>query len=151
MTRQVIGLRSVQPCARPAWARTRRRPRGACGIGLRYESALAKALPSALHNPWYRFEDANGPGWASPDILTKWQGQTVVLECKLTDYAEAETQLRDLYFPLLEHFYRMPVRGIVVVRSLSARPNPSRVVCGLAEALAAPGIPIWHWLGRGPI
>ena len=146
--RQVVGLQRAVPCARPQWM-ARRRPRGSKGLGLRYEAALARALPSALHNPWYEYLDANGPGWASPDILTKYRGHVVVLECKLTDIAAAEAQLQELYFPIVELVYGLPAKGIVVVRSLVTRPDPSRVVTSLAAALAAPGVPIWHWLGAG--
>lgn len=150
--RAVIGLISAGPCAPPALARGRR-PRGAKGAGIRYEKLAARALPSCLHNPWYQFRDANGPGLCSPDLVATAEGHVVVLECKLGNYVAADAQLRELYFPVLGWVYRNPVRGIILVRHLSRDIPATRVCTSLTSALARPPdtIPILHWLGRGPI
>lgn len=149
--RRVEGLVFAAPTSAPGFAQTRRRPRGTKGLGLRYERRLALALPQCLHNPWYEFHDTHGRGLASPDLVAQAHGYVVALECKLANVEEAEDQLRYLYGPILSHVYRMPFRGVIVTRSLSHRPDPNRVVSSLAEALAHPGVPVWHWLGQGPV
>lgn len=152
MSRVVQGLYLARRVAKPEFIRTTR-PHGAKAQGLRYERLVAKAIPQALHNPWFHFADANGKGWCSPDLLLIHQNQAVVFEVKLTDTVDAIGQLANLYFPVLQKALRLPVRGIIVVKNLTPETDRSRITASLAEALAQPAesIPLLHWLGRGRI
>lgn len=131
------------------WAKSR--PRGAKAAGLRYERAFAKALPAARHGLWFAFVDANGAGNCSPDFVLAHGTYLTVFECKLSDKSYAKDQLRELYMPVLRHVYKLPVRGIVVTKTLRPWSDTSRVVGTLAEALtlAEHTIPTLHWLGKG--
>jgi hypothetical protein len=75
-----------------------------------------------------------------------------VLECKLSDTPEAREQLRGLYFPVLEHVFRRPARGITVCKSVNQYSMSQIIVASLDEAkrIAASGehIPSLHWLGK---
>jgi hypothetical protein len=112
---------------------------------------VAKALPQAQHELWFEFVDANGPGHCSPDLVLALPGRIVVLECKLTETPWARLQLRELYFPVLELVYGLPVQGIVVCRALARDTDTSRVVDSLDVALGVCQgfIPTVQWLGRG--
>jgi len=150
--RIIEGLREATPCPRPAHI-PHSRPRGVKAVGLRYERAVAKAIPGAIHNQWFSFVDKNGHGHCCPDIILDLGRGIVVLECKLTDVDEARSQLEWLYKPVLARAYNKPVRGIVVTRHLTRLTNVTNVVDSLGAALLAPfgSLPTLHWLGRGPL
>ena len=95
--------------------------------GKAFEKAIAQALPSAMHNPWFQFKDANGPGCCSPDILLPIPQGILCIEVKLTYCEEAQRQLSLLYLPILRKFFARPVAGLVIVKSLGqgyAGPKP---------------------------
>jgi hypothetical protein len=76
-----------------------------------------------------------------------------VIEVKLTDWLGACAQIQNLYFPVLRAAYpEKQISGLVVLRHLSRVPNSTPVHDSLASALAqVQGLPLVHWLGRGPI
>lgn len=157
--RKIEGLRWAQLCARPSFAK-QSRARGAKRAGLHYEGLVAEAIPGGRRGLWFKFEDRNGPGWASPDLVLGVGAQSDVLptcfvafEVKLTFTEEAFGQLNDLYLPILRHCGRVPVFGVVVCRNLTAFAPKGRVATDLATAIAecSREIPILHWLGKAPL
>lgn len=144
--RKIVNLISAERADNP-WPKARR-PRGAKGEGLRYEKLVAKAT-GGLHNQWFRFVDENGSGYCCPDVIIDRPSGLFVLECKLSDREEAKSQLTDLYLPVVSYVYGREARGIVVTKVLKRQ---SRfIVTSLNEAMEANGLPILHWLGRGPL
>lgn len=133
VSRAISGLRTVMPAKNP-WPAARQR--GARALGLRFERKMAQALPQATHNPWFIFEDNNGPGYCSPDLIFEAAGVLWCAECKLTDWAEADFQLARLYLPVLRHIWRGPVRSLVVVKFLTPLTPAPRRVATLDEALS---------------
>lgn len=150
--RTVEGLRSAVAMPKGPFSAPKGK-RGTKGLGLRYEKALAKALPKGFtHGQWFQFVDSHGRGWCQPDFFSLSANTTVLLECKLTNVLEAREQITHLYTPVLEKAFGLPVTGIVVVRHLSAEPELFRVVTTLREAFASSfRIPTLHWLGKGPL
>jgi len=129
----------------------RRRPRGSKGAGLRYERLVAGHFRGALHGQWYKFIDAYGMGYCQPDLVLIMESSILVFECKLSDTPAAEAQLEDLYFPVLAKAYRKPVSGIIVAKFLRPQTDLSRVATCFDDALFTAGIPILHWMGKGPL
>lgn len=129
------------------------RATGIKAVGLRFEKKVAEGIPGAQRGKWFRFRDANGEGWCSPDIILPVNFGLLCLECKLSDLPEAKTQISRLYKPVLELVYGRPVFGIVVTRHLRPFTDPADVVDSLRDAIlrlrdAPTCIPILHWLGR---
>ena len=151
MHRKIRGLISAQPCAKPTFA-DGRRPRGRKGAGISYERTVQKAFVAGgwqcRANLWFEFEDARGYGQCSPDLVLAWQGQLIVVECKLTDVIEARSQILELYKPVLEYVTQKKVWGVVVSKNLT--PYSTQVVASIGEALLQleTGIPLLHWLGH---
>jgi hypothetical protein len=151
--RIIQDLRWASACARPPGIPLPRRLRGAKRAGLAFQRKFSAALPGGLAEPWFQFEDANGKGYCSPDHIIGWQGQVLVLECKLGNVEEAERQIKYLYGPVLERVYSRPVRGVAVVRHLRPGLPAARIHGALRDALAAPAwpLPVLHWLGQGAV
>ena len=150
--RKVSGLLSASPIARPKCI-PRSRPRGVRALGLRFERALARALPTATHGQWWEYEDSDGHGYCQTDILLPWDGGFAILECKLTDTEAAREQLEELYLPVVRKALRKPVTGIIVTRHLTRTSDLSKVHDSLGLALIASRtrIPVFHWLGVGAL
>lgn len=155
MTRAVTNVTYSAPCLRPSFIPASR-PRGAKALGLRYERAFAKAVPSATHGQWFQYTDDSGPGWCQPDFLLESRKRVVIIEVKLTDYLGALAQIENLYRPVLRAAYpEKKVLGLVVLRHLSATPKGVKVWSSLREALSASedapsgAAPLLHWLGTG--
>lgn len=147
--REVQGLRDVSPGRNP-WPR--QRLRGVKHQGILYQRAVAKALPGAKADVWFSFIDARGPGMAGLDFLVDFGDFFAVLECKLTDCAEARRQLTLLYQPLVSFWSRKPARGVVVCKNVT--PGSQNITHSLADAVrnATDGtITTLHWRGKGPI
>jgi hypothetical protein len=117
--------------------------------GLRYERKVVKALSKAYllsHNPWYFFEDMNGPGHIVPDAIIEYQDQLIIIEIKLTYTAEAIFKLRNLYCPVISYATNKETLPLVITKNLtSASPNPA---FNVSSALINPE-PLLHWLGKG--
>lgn len=147
--RRIRGLRWAAKATRPG--HTPGRASGAKAAGLRYERALAKALPTGWsHGEWFEFEDLNGWGMCQPDFF-KVGSAVVVLEAKYTWTSEASCQLMHLYRPVLEAVFGRPVYGVQVCKRLV--PGATGLVRCLAsaiEAALAGGTPALQWLERTP-
>lgn len=136
MHRWVRGLQEVELCDRPAaFGAKPGRAKGAKALGLRFQKVVEKALPAALHGQWIRFRDNNGLGHAQPDILFATPEGLCLVECKLTDTAEADSQMTHLYRPLLSALWSGPIHQIVVVKYLSPLTERSRIVSSWDAAL----------------
>lgn len=128
------------------------RPRGAKAAGLRYERALAKAIPLALHGQWFQYRTPDGPAWCQTDLLLLGKKRAVVIEVKLSDYLGARVQLQNLYLPVLRAAYpHLEPFGVIVLRSLEQVPADMEVFESLAPALRSQDTPLIHWLGQGAI
>lgn len=151
MSRVINGLVWAKPCARPR-AIPASRPRGAKAAGLRYERALAAALPKAKHGQWFEFEDRNGPGWCQTDLLLELPSGVLVLESKYTWVPEGHQQVEDLYLPVVAKALAKPTFGGVVAKVLT--PGPYLVARDLqtfTQACVARQRAVLHWIGVGPI
>lgn len=156
--RTVKGLIWAKPLEkRPAKLPKARAKRGAKAAGLRYERALAEALPLAKHGQWFEFEDLSGLGWCQTDLLLQTPFGIAVLEAKYTWVEEGHRQVEGLYLPILERCYpSQPVFGLVVCKVLTLA-TPRQMICReLSSALyrAASGLStIFHWPGAalGPL
>ncbi len=152
--RKIKGLLSAIACVRPPFIPISR-PRGVRAVGLRYERALAKALAPNVgmkSGQWFYFTDSLGPGYCQPDIIIPLADCTLIIECKLSNYAEGVAQLRNLYIPIITAAYARRAIGIVTCRHLSRATNIKQVCASLDEALLrarSDEIPLLHWLGRG--
>lgn len=154
--RVITGLQSVAPALAPPFPRPKAGT-GARGAGLRYERALARALPQALAGLWLEFRDSAGPGFCQPDLILRdypLRGAlyTVVLECKITWTPNGHLQLEQLYTPILAKLWGRPVVGVVVSKHLTSATPLSWVHSDLSAALDSALLTgrrsVWHWLGR---
>lgn len=135
------------------------RPRGAKAAGLRYERALARALPTWKHGQWWEFEDRRGHGWCQTDLMTRAQiadplhggDEVVILEAKYTYTREAWEQIEGLYAPVLTMATGRSVVGIQVCRALTPLVEECEVTGELGEAmrLGRSHRVVLHWLGMG--
>lgn len=153
--RAICGLQYAALCLRPAHI-PKSRPRGAKAAGLRYEKALAAAIPRAEHGQWVEFRDLNGPGHCQMDLLIVGAKRVVIIECKLSNVDEGRTQLRDLYFPVAEMIWPdKPPLGIVAARHLTREHNEALVEVTLKDAILRAErdkiIPTLHWMERMPL
>lgn len=146
--RVVDGLQWVEETVNP-WPKSR--PRGAKGEGLRFERALAKRLAGAKHGLWFKYQDFNGVGYCSPDLIVDYVQFVLVIEAKLTDTDEGRAQIEQLYSPVLHMHYKRPVRGILVCKNL--RQGSANLAADLVSAvgLSQTCIPTLQWRGKGPI
>lgn len=115
MFRKVVGLKWVRLAENP-WPKTRLK--GAALLGKRYEAKVARELSYGLQGLWFRFEDANGIGYASPDLLCWTASGPMIVEVKLTATEEAWDQLRFLYGPLVERWLGVSPQLCVVCKNL---------------------------------
>lgn len=145
--RVIKGLQWARPRESGPFGRSR--ARGAKAQGLRYERALAKALPSAKHGQWFEFCDLFGSGWCQPDLIYDLGHALLVLEAKYTWVPEGQTQIDHLYRPVVEKALGKPVHGVVVCKTLI--PGMScRVFASLREAALAAmsgDSVVLHWQG----
>lgn len=150
MHRIISGLQEAKPCARPSFA-TGRRATGTRAQGLAYERAVAKALPGAIQGPWFWFRDSGGEGWCSPDLLYVGERAVVVIECKLGDAPLGQSQVAQLYRPVMQQVYAKPVYGLVITKSLARVRDLTGIYTNLLGALRHAHkipVPIVHWLGH---
>jgi len=83
-------------------------------------------LDSVLYGEmWLEYEDDNGYGMCSPDIVLDLEDRILVLECKLTQTETARLQIFQLYAPVLSRCWNKPIVGVGVFRNLiSKAENP---------------------------
>lgn len=153
--REIAGLQFAEMCLRPSHI-PKSRPRGSKAAGLRYEKALASAIPRAIHGQWFRYLDLNGPGHCQPDLLIVGQKRVIVLECKLSNVAEGRAQLEGLYLPVVSKVWpEKKALGIVAARHLTRAGDEKLIVPTLKEAIlladAGSALPVLHWMERMPL
>lgn len=124
------GVYQASRCQRPACIPVGR-PRGAKAAGLRYERALAAALPQAEHGAWFEYRDANGPGYCQPDLLLHLPSITVVLEIKYTWTDKAYDQIEKLYLPVLQIALGKPVIGMQICKKLVPQAAAASRICSM--------------------
>lgn len=155
MTRHRIidGLVWARPCLRPEFV-PKPRLRGSKAEGLRYERRVAAAIPQAQTGLWFEYIDAHGKGWCNPDLVIDLGDCLAVLECKRTERLQAQSQILDLYKPVMELALGRAVIGVQVTKFLTQMTDITQVTPRLVEALArarSGEVPTLHWLGKGPI
>lgn len=113
-------------------------------------SSLAKTIETG---PWFEYMADGKFGYCQVDFLLWHNLEIVVFECKLTNVEQATEQLLDLYFPILRAVYRVPVRGIIVTKSVHRCPQLATICSSLDTALklSISRVPVLHWIGQGPI
>lgn len=154
--RAVKNVEWARPISRPSCIPEQKRRRGTKGLGLSYEKKLGKALlranSSCVAGQWFEYFADGKRGYCQTDFLLFSGLEVYILECKLTNVEEALGQLRELYAPVVQAAYRLPVHGIVVVKSLS-RASGALIVATLKSACsqAIHTIPVLHYLGQGPL
>lgn len=130
-----------------------KRLRGAKARGLTFERKfirfLKRSLPQGViyPNQWIKFLDANGRGYAQPDVFLLFKERIVLFECKLTENLSAQRQLLHLYEPLLFHIYARPVVKIQVCKNL--RSGLRRIeISSLPSAIQTKSSSVltWQWL-----
>lgn len=145
----ISGLKWARLSPKPKFAvKGARLPRGVKGEGVRFERKVAKALPLAQHGVWFEFEDSRGLGHCQPDLLLIQSDRVIVIECKLTWTPVAQTQLSDLYLPVVEFVFGLPVVLVTICRNLTPT-TPRDALCDdLRAALSSShSFPVIHWLG----
>lgn len=149
--RKITGLKWARPCSRPNSIPVGR-PRGAKAAGLRYERALASAVPNATHGQWFEFEDANGRGHCQPDLILFFDSIVIVLESKYTWTLAGHRQIEELYIPVLQEVYRRKVYGGVVCKVLTPICD-ARISSDLETFIAEIkfGRAVLHWIGVGHV
>lgn len=153
--REIAGLQFAEMCLRPSHI-PKSRPRGSKAAGLRYEKALAAAIPRAIHGQWFRYLDLKGPGHCQPDLLIVGQKRVIVLECKLSNVAEGRAQLEGLYLPIVSMVWPdKKALGLVATRHLTRAGDENLIVSTLRDAIlradAEGVIPTLHWMERMPL
>lgn len=156
MTRVIDGLVWARTCQPPPMFAGKRRSRGAKAQGLRYERALAKALPTAVHGQWFEFKDRRGAGWCQPDLLLAVAGGLLVLEAKYTWILEGHLQIEKLYRPVVAKASGKRVFGLVVCKVLVPEALDSgAVITGdwqkAVDIATAGGRVVLQWLPKAPL
>lgn len=125
MRQRVINdLKWVEAATPPPFA-TRSKLKGMAAKGKAYERKVCKMLTRAVLDgrlsgelwlgPWFKFEDATGPGMAQPDALLVTEERIIIFEAKLKQTSAAEPQIR-LYGALAERLLGKPWVGVQIYR-----------------------------------
>lgn len=156
----MLNLRSAQSLPSKPKFIPKGRATGTKALGLGYErkvfKAVQKGFPEAKHGQWFLYfsEREEGPAWCQTDILLPYNKAVYILECKLSDRAEAKEKLFDLYIPVVEKAMGCKAYGIVVTKFLKPTSDVDLVTSSLRRAIDMAfggNIPTLHWLGLAPI
>jgi hypothetical protein len=141
-SRKIQGLRWVRETKNP-WPKAKLS--GLPAQGMRFQNRIAKALLgqakgsfAVTSNPWFEFCDRNGIGLCSPDILLNGPSGIVVIECKLTYTERALEQLFGLYLPVVELFFGVAAKSVVVVGGIGREQPLGPILGTLRDAIFAP-------------
>src|ERR1700675_1625475 len=115
--RRVDGLVSCSLAQSSPWPKVRLK--GARAKGKAYERKVGKLFRKLMgeqtlqgelfEGQWLAFYDANGRGYAQPDYYILAPAVVLLVEVKLKQNTDAHLQLDQLYRPLLERLYALPV------------------------------------------
>ena len=140
----------------PAYRTTTKRMTPSQAAGIRFEKkkvqprldVLAKSLGAKVeHNPWFQYNDENGPHACSPDSIFIFEDSVIVIEIKVTWIPVAISKLRNLYLPVVSRILR-PERlgGIVLCKNLTPETPAPTLTQNLSSAIKMPFIiPTLHW------
>jgi hypothetical protein len=146
--RQLQGLVSCQVLGTRPNCIPRSRLKGSALRGLTYEKKVGKFLktlfPDLHSGQWFSYVDASGHGYCQVDHYAVLANQVLLVECKLTETPVGFAQIKDLYRPVLEQRYGLPVTGVQAARHLVSRRN---LILNIRDALQQPGRDfLWHHL-----
>lgn len=112
-------------------------------------AGLRDGAPGQLfEGQWIAFYDHNGRGYAQPDYYILYPDVILVVEVKLKQNSQAHLQLDQLYRPLLEALYKLPVRMLQIFKYPRFDPDERRVPEIKDVFWGETGkIKEWHWLG----
>lgn len=129
-TRKVLGLRNASLALSEPFPKTKQT--GSRAKGMAYQRKVSRFFQQEMAlirkrklldvkrkgeifypERWIMFEDANGPGYAQPDLFIHTGENILVVECKLTRVGAWE-QIALLYWPLLWRIFRVPLAGVEV-------------------------------------
>lgn len=144
--RKIAGLLWARQISKPAWAQLNSGLYGTKSQGLAYEKKVSKAFPLAKRNLWFGFQDANGNGICSTDLVLDLGSEVLIIECKLTDTPKAVAQLQELYIPVVEKAWGHKARGVVIAKNLTSYTDQRRLVRNFSEAMqySGPLVPLLH-------
>jgi hypothetical protein len=130
--------------------------------GLAYQKKVTKAMEEVCKvangklevEPWFRFQDLNGPGQCVPDLLLHVQNITLIIEVKLTFVQDAMTKLAGLYIPVIMDATKKTlgqVRPLIICKNIT--PLTTNLIDNVHSAVYnyQPSIPVLQWLGKGKI
>lgn len=121
--------------------------------GLSYERSVVKALTKefgaqVIHNPWYYFEDDNGPGYIALDVLLSYTSSLTVIECKLKYKVDALKKVKELYQPIVNLAENTTTVPLIITKHLTS--DAPRPALSFTEAIAQQAT-LLHWPGKGSI
>lgn len=152
MTRLIRDLQWANCVAKPLGINPKRAPTRPMLAGIRYEAALAAAIPIADHGVWWQFQDRCGEGFCQTDLVIRGLRADLVLEAKYTYTDEAWDQLEGLYLPVVGKALRRPTLGIQVCKRFLSGVGPQVAVANdlpAAIAYAQEGRrTVLHWIGK---
>jgi hypothetical protein len=130
---------------RPTFAAVRRKLVGAKRDGIRYENALAKALPDALHGQWFEYVDGSGEHrWCQTDFLIIGDSRVLIIECKLSWTLEGHRQINELYCPVVSRALERECWGIVCRALIYGTLDDAVARWGEQQGVC------WNWLPGTP-
>ena len=105
-------------------------------------------MRSSPNLPWtfnqsFDFVDANGKGYCQPDVILELPERVVVIEVKLSQTWYGDEQIRQLYLPVVEHFYKKPVVPVQMFRNIRKRSEWG--IFNVGELLTATEGRAWQW------
>lgn len=143
----------------PAYSTVSKKMTPSQAAGIRFEKKvgtyleiLARSLDAKLEkNPWFQYNDMNGPHACSPDFILNYSGLVIVIEVKVTWLPSASAKLKNLYIPIVSRILRPEkIGGIVLCRNLTPEaPQPIQTICSALHRLGT--IPAYHWPIETPI
>lgn len=120
--------------------------------GIRYENALARALPAAQQGLWWEYADSRGHGHCQTDLVLSLgpESPLVILEAKLTWTRMGHDQIDWLYRPVLRMATGRQTVGLVVAKVLTSETPQAWIAHSLEDALRrvlSGRTTVLQWLG----
>ena len=146
--RKIVGLRSVTLIPPHSAPFKNKKSKGARQAGIIFERRFGDYLSACFDNvlvgPWFRYEDENGSGLCQPDMVLL--EPLVIFECKLKYKARAGLwDLRDLYQPIVEHFYESPAKLVQVCKHLTPSARTKKILQTLDELTTDFDYGVYQW------
>lgn len=118
--------------------------------GLNYErraqGMIRTRYGNIVCNPWIEFLDDDDWKLCQPDAVVELPDRMLVLEMKLRQQMDAYAKIRNLYMPIVEDYWRKPVSGLQVTRSI--RENQGFFYSGLQAEFDLPINEVGTWFLR---